>query len=144
MNLNQHDRWHRVPLAARALGAYFFGRLSLYCRGHVPPRPPPNPTLPRVRISQRSLLFRRPFVLLALLVTTLTVPPDGRAQASRAERLPGPPKSTTSNGRASERHALEQLGQDIDAIITDQNFADATWGISVVSCQSGEAIYRAN
>lgn len=67
------------------------------------------------------------------------------AQPTRAERLPGPAKTAlTSAERATGKLALDQLGQDINAIIGDQNFADATWGISVVSCETGESLYAAN
>jgi PBP4 family serine-type D-alanyl-D-alanine carboxypeptidase len=57
--------------------------------------------------------------------------------ASRTEGTPGPP-------RASARSAITELSKDIDAIISDRNFTDATWGISIVSCESGEPIFRLN
>jgi serine-type D-Ala-D-Ala carboxypeptidase/endopeptidase (penicillin-binding protein 4) len=79
---------------------------------------------------------------LFLLLAALAVG-EGTAQPSRAERLPGPTRSGTV-GRASERQAVSELGRDIDAIIADRNFSDATWGISVVSCETGETIYGSN
>ncbi|MBC8144590.1 MAG: D-alanyl-D-alanine carboxypeptidase/D-alanyl-D-alanine-endopeptidase, partial [bacterium] len=67
------------------------------------------------------------------------------AQPSRTERLPGPASRTVSSAaRATGRAAIEQLTQDINAIIGDKNFGDATWGISVVSCESGESLFGAN
>jgi serine-type D-Ala-D-Ala carboxypeptidase/endopeptidase (penicillin-binding protein 4) len=82
--------------------------------------------------------------LVVLLLALLIDPTIGVGQPSRAERLPGPTTRAAASGRTSERAALQQLSQDIDAIIADANFTDATWGISVVSCESGESIYRAN
>ena len=86
-----------------------------------------------------------PRLLLSTALATLAVGAALTAQPSRSERLPGPgtrPASVSS--RPAERLALEQLGQDINAIISDKNFADATWGISIVSCESGDVLYAAN
>jgi D-alanyl-D-alanine carboxypeptidase/D-alanyl-D-alanine-endopeptidase (penicillin-binding protein 4) len=80
-----------------------------------------------------------------LVVLMLVVVDAGMAQPSRAERLPGPSsRPSTSVGRSTERVALQQLEQDLDAIISDGSFVDATWGISIVSCETGEQLYGRN
>lgn len=82
-------------------------------------------------------MLRRHLAPLCTAAALIVVLP-GIAQPTRTERVPGPA------ARGAERVALEQLALDIDAIIGDQNFADATWGISVVSVESGESLYAVN
>lgn len=56
---------------------------------------------------------------------------------AQAQQLPAP-----GTNRSESRVAIARLARDIDAIINDRNFADATWGVSVVSCQRSDQIYR--
>jgi len=98
---------------------------------------------PRMRRMHRNPMSRRRFV--PILVLAMLAYGSSVAQPSRAERLPGPsPARSGGATRTTERQALSQLSQDIDAIIADRNFSDATWGISVVSCETGETIYGSN
>jgi D-alanyl-D-alanine carboxypeptidase/D-alanyl-D-alanine-endopeptidase (penicillin-binding protein 4) len=55
------------------------------------------------------------------------------AQGVRAEALPG-------TGHSAARVA--SLGRDLSAILSDPNLADATWGVSIVSCDNGEPLFR--
>jgi PBP4 family serine-type D-alanyl-D-alanine carboxypeptidase len=68
--------------------------------------------------------------LILLQVTHAQQPPKG-------DGLPGTLRNISRNHIAS-------LSKDIDAIIADPNFADATWGISIVSCENNETLYRHN
>jgi D-alanyl-D-alanine carboxypeptidase/D-alanyl-D-alanine-endopeptidase (penicillin-binding protein 4) len=88
--------------------------------------------LPR-RHSLRNLL--RPATCLLLLSLAGAVR-EGYAQPG--ESLPGIPPSHRN------KQALAALNRDLAAIIADQNFADATWGISVVSCDNGETLFDFN
>lgn len=45
-------------------------------------------------------------------------------------------------GPGAGKARIAALGRDLDAIIADRNFADATWGVSIVSCETGEVLYR--
>ncbi len=74
------------------------------------------------------------------LLTALVLSAQAVVWAQQAESLPGPP-SAQRNG---SRHVLSTLQRDIDAILADRNFADASWGISVVSCDNGEVLYSHN
>jgi D-alanyl-D-alanine carboxypeptidase/D-alanyl-D-alanine-endopeptidase (penicillin-binding protein 4) len=69
-------------------------------------------------------------LLCLLLLGTATF-----AQTVKQDVLPGPQRS-------SARGALIGLGRDIDAIIADKAFNDASWGVSIVSCDNGESLYR--
>ncbi len=60
------------------------------------------------------------------------------AYAQPAETLPGLPPAHRG------RTAVSLLARDIASIIGDSSFADATWSISVVSCDNGETLYRYN
>jgi len=62
---------------------------------------------------------------------------DSMAQPLKREPLPGISHST---GRA----AITSLGRDLMAILSDRNLSDATWGISIVSCDNGEPLFRYN
>jgi D-alanyl-D-alanine carboxypeptidase/D-alanyl-D-alanine-endopeptidase (penicillin-binding protein 4) len=73
-------------------------------------------------------------VALALFVLS------GICSAQTAEHLPGPP--VPSGARA--RQAVVEMGRDIGAILSDKNFNDASWGVSVVSCENGESLFRFN
>jgi len=46
--------------------------------------------------------------------------------------------------RTAGRAALAALHGDLNAIIDDRNFADATWGVSVISCDNGETLFAYN
>ncbi|HVZ41528.1 MAG TPA: D-alanyl-D-alanine carboxypeptidase/D-alanyl-D-alanine-endopeptidase [Candidatus Kapabacteria bacterium] len=59
-----------------------------------------------------------------------------RAAAQPAESMPGYPASQRS------RQAAGVLARDITSILADRNFIDASWGISVVSCDNGELLYH--
>lgn len=79
-------------------------------------------------IANAALL--RSFALLAAMV--IAGPATANAQH--------PP--STGTGRTEHRVALARLARDLDGILADRNFADATWGVSVVSCQDGDQVYR--
>ncbi|MCE7934008.1 MAG: D-alanyl-D-alanine carboxypeptidase/D-alanyl-D-alanine-endopeptidase [Chlorobi bacterium CHB2] len=72
----------------------------------------------------------RSFTLLAAMV--IVNPATANAQH--------PP--STGTGRTEHRVVLARLARDLDGILADRNFADATWGVSVVSCQDGDQVYR--
>lgn len=72
-----------------------------------------------------------PAILFSLLL--LAIPAAG--QSGKQEVLPGPQ-------RAAARTAVVELQRDIDAILGDKSFVDASWGISIVSCDNGETLYR--
>lgn len=78
-------------------------------------------------------------LLLALLLAIPALAP-AQGYAQPQESLPGP----MPTGRSGARHAIRALQQDLDAILADRNFADASWGVSVVSCDNGEALYASN
>jgi D-alanyl-D-alanine carboxypeptidase/D-alanyl-D-alanine-endopeptidase (penicillin-binding protein 4) len=88
-----------------------------------------------VPVTFRSIL-QRTVLPLGLLAATafsgLSAQPG-----TKIEGMPGLP-------RTSGRSSVAALSRDIDAILADRSFADATWGISIVSCESGESIYRLN
>lgn len=63
-----------------------------------------------------------------------------QAQGQSPINLPGLPPAQ----RPSTRGALPVLSTDINAILEDRNFTDATWGVSVISCDNGETLYSHN
>jgi len=76
----------------------------------------------------------RPFLFALLPAALLVAAAWATAQPTRQhDTIPGP-----GGGRAR----ISALGRDLDAIIADRNFHDATWGVSVISCESGEVLYR--
>jgi hypothetical protein len=88
-----------------------------------------------VPVTFRSIFQRTVFPLGLLAATAfsgLSAQPG-----TKIEGMPGLP-------RTSGRSSVAALSRDIDAILADRSFADATWGISIVSCESGESIYRMN
>src|SRR5687767_11491442 len=92
-------------------------------------------------MRRSPMLLRR--LLCTLVLASLAAGGTLVAQPPRSERLPGP-GTRAATARSAERSSLEQLRQDISVIIGDANFADATWGISVVSCDRGEQLFNAN
>ncbi len=50
--------------------------------------------------------------------------------------------ATPGVNRYGAKQRTVELAQDIDEILADRSFADATWGVSVVSCTGGETLYQ--
>lgn len=76
--------------------------------------------------------------MLVPLALSATFAARGHLVAQTPDGLPGVAASARS------RAAVSALARDITAIISDRNFQDATWGISIVSCDNGEVLYRHN
>lgn len=67
----------------------------------------------------------------------------GHTRLAESQHLPAPGTSRLQPQLQSEsRVAVARLARDIDEILSDRNFSDATWGVSVVSCQHGDHLYR--
>lgn len=62
--------------------------------------------------------------------------------AQVAAQQPTKPEATPGVSRYYGKQRVTELTKDIDAIISDRNFTDATWGISIVSCNTGELLYQ--
>jgi len=62
--------------------------------------------------------------------------------AQAAAQPPAKPEATPGISRYYGKQRVAELVKDIDAIISDRNFTDATWGISIISCNSGELLYQ--
>jgi len=91
------------------------------------PSRPHRPKHPVVRVLGTLLAIGAGVVLVPLSA-------DGQSSA-RHDLLTGSPTP-------GSRNRLVSLANDIHAIIGDRSFADATWGISVVSCESGEILFN--
>ncbi len=75
-----------------------------------------------------------PTMLLALAVV--------HAEPALAQRPGGGITATSSESAQSDRRARSSLATDLDAILADRSFDNASWSISVVSCtRDGERLF---
>lgn len=99
---------------------------------------------PCYRLALKADVSLRPFrsrpSALAIFVLAAIALSSSRGAAQTSEHLPGPTAPAAIRGR----QLVAELGRDLNAILADRNFNDATWGVSVVSCESGEALFRYN
>ncbi len=93
----------------------------------IRPTEPPYPNRPTTLVRTSDI----PLLALILLFWVSV------AAAQSGPRVPGTPGGATTPRRAP----LSVLASDIQQIITDRAFADASWGVSVVSCDNGEVLF---
>ncbi|MDB5035552.1 MAG: D-alanyl-D-alanine carboxypeptidase [Chlorobi bacterium] len=75
--------------------------------------------------------------LLPLAFLLITASHLAAQPAAKAEAIPG-------TGHGTPHQALASLNRDLTTILSDRSFADATWGVSVISCDNGESLYSLN
>lgn len=85
---------------------------------------------------------------IACLLGLLTIPiPTLAGQAKPADRaLSNPTQDSTKvlDRKATRQSALKELREDLDALVSAPEWSGAHVGVSVVSLESGEPIYRKN
>jgi PBP4 family serine-type D-alanyl-D-alanine carboxypeptidase len=72
----------------------------------------------------------------------ISIAASALAQPYKGEGPPAGVRLPATPGRSVEQRAIQALGRDIDRIISDRAFADASWSVSVVSCTEGDGLYR--
>lgn len=88
-----------------------------------------------VRDEVATRIRWREWIVFAIVAHCVYAPSGVAQQTTKGEATPG---ARSSQARAR----LHSLAADINSIIGDYAFVDASWGVSVVSCQSGEILYE--